>query len=304
MPYTLFLHNFYKQEAMMLSIVIVNWNTVGYLEQCLKAVFDELDALAPEVIVVDNASQDGSARMVRETFPQARLMENQENVGFARANNQAIDASRGQAVLLLNSDAFISPGAIQKMLAVLESQPKVGIVGANLVYPDGSWQWSHGPLPSLFSEIRSLAGLDKVDHRVRRGASQHEFIETGTVSGACLLARREMLQEIGPLDESFFMFNEEVDLCLRANEAGWKVVHVPSAQVVHLNGGSTGVTPGRILMLYQGKRQYFAKHQGQAAAKLFFLAARLAVWAKWLAYGRKTQKAALWRSVLSGMGSV
>jgi GT2 family glycosyltransferase len=242
--------------------------------------------------------------MVRESYPQVRLIENRENVGFARANNQAIAASRGQAILLLNSDAFITPGAIQQMLAVMESQSGVGIAGASLIYPDGSWQWSHGPLPTLFSEVRSLAGLDKAENWLRRRATRQSFVETGTVSGACLLARREMLEVTGLLDESFFMFNEEVDLCRRANQAGWKVVHVPGAQVVHLNGGSTGITSGRILMLYQGKRQYFAKHHGPLAAQTFFLAARLAVWAKWLAYGRKTQKAALWRSVLSGLGGM
>lgn len=247
---------------MDLSIVIVNWNTREMLRECLDSLFNNIKGLDYEVIVVDNGSTDGSTQMVVEQFPDVRVIENRENVGFARANNQGISLSSGKYILLLNSDAFIQDDSIQKMLAVLEANPRVAIAGAKLVYPDGSPQVSHGPLPTLTIECLRLFGLDKILEIGQSADHFEEFIETGTVEGACFLTRRQALDQIGVMDEGYFFFSEEVDLCYRAHLHGWKVVFVPGTRVVHVRGGSTGVVPRRVLMLYRGKLQYFEKHFG------------------------------------------
>lgn len=266
---------------MDLSIVIASWNTRDFLEKCLEAVYTSINSLAMEVIVVDNASTDGSPEMVARRFPQARSICNEINLGFARASNQGIQTSHGRYVLLLNSDAFLAPGAAQIMVNFLDQHPNVGIAGAYLSFPDGSPQPCFGPLPTLSSELASLLGLDKL--LSARRPERKESVLTGAVSGACLMARRAMLDEIGLLDDSFFMFSEEVDLCTRAKKAGWQVVHLPGARALHVGGGSTGQTPERTMMLYQGKLHYFSLHLGQEETKRLIRAMRatstLKVWA-------------------------
>jgi GT2 family glycosyltransferase len=294
-------------DEIELSIVIVNWNTCVLLEQCLGAVYQTVAGLPFEVLVVDNASQDGSLDMIREQYSQVRMIQNENNVGFARANNQAIRECRGQYILLLNSDAFLEEKSIQKMVDVMALNPQIGILGARLVYPDGSSQLSHRPLPTLSSEIKSLFGLDKLP-RNHRAESTSGTVETGAVSGACLLARRAVFEQVGAFDESFFLFNEEVDLCCRAVRAGWKVAHLPAARVIHVRGGSTGQTAQRILMLYQGKRRYFAKHYGAKAERRLLRAMRLAAAFKVFGYfllSRVNQgfrhKDEFWKAVSTGL---
>lgn len=292
-----------------LSIVIVNWNTSRLLEQSLRSVYDTVHGLEFEVFVVDNASQDGSQAMVRQRFPAVQLLENNDNLGFARANNQAIRESRGRYILLLNSDAFLTGDAAWQMVRLLDQFVEVGIVGANLFFPDGKPQPSHGPLPTLWSEVRSLFGLDKAMPRSPTGRRAFTYVKTGMVDGACLLVRRAVLDQVGLLDEGFFMFNEEVDLCCRAIRAGWQVAHLPTARVIHIGGGSTGHTAGRILMLYRAKLQYFAKHYGWSVERrlrgMMQLAAlvKLLMYAllKSLSFGR-VQRDELWRSVAKGLG--
>ena len=183
---------------------------------------------------------------------------------FAKANNQAILLSKGRYILLLNSDAYLTPNAIQKMIHVMEDDLSIGIAGAYLVYPDGLPQVSHGPLPSYWSEVISLFGLDKL---YKEKVKYQTYEETGTVSGACMLIRKTLLEQVGLLDESFFMFSEEVDLCKRCLKAGGKVVYVPYAIVIHAQAGSTGQTVQRIMRLYSGKLHYFYKHFGPNAER-------------------------------------
>jgi len=292
-------------ETIGLSIAVVSWNTRDLLLDCLQSVYETLDDVAFEVLVVDNASTDGSLTAVRENFPSARRIANRENLGFSRANNQAIRQSRGRLVLLLNSDARLTGDAARQLVGLMEAREDLGIVGPCLMYPDGRPQVDHGPLPSLASEIWSLAGLDKL--RVRQ-PPEVEPVETGKVSGACLVARRQMLQEIGLLDEGYFMFSEEIDLCYRARQAGWKVMYLPSAQVIHWGGGSTGLTPERYLMLYRSKVRYFAKHYGTRQAKLLLGAMRVTAHLKVLACGllRQTNRSRaraddFWPTVADGL---
>jgi GT2 family glycosyltransferase len=289
------------------SIIIVNWNTRELLSSCLAAVFTTIHKCSIEVLVVDNGSVDGSPQMVRDQFPQVHLIENQENLGFARANNQAIQQCRGGFILLLNSDAFLQEGAIDQMIDFLLLNRQAGIVGPRLLYPDGRRQKSHGPLPTLASETISLAGFDKLHWPIKRIKLSDPF-ETGFVSGACMMARRSMLQEIGLLDEDFFFFSEEIDLCYRARKAGWKVFFVPSAAAVHMEAGSSGMTANRRLRLYRGKLRYFAKHYDENAKTRLFIAMRIMttikVWCysmlRWVTLGNFSRDQ-FWRSVSAGL---
>lgn len=293
---------------MDLSIIVVNWNTRDLLAECLDSITRTVERITYEIIVVDNASSDGSQAMVRQRFPQACLIENSENAGFARANNQAIRQSCGKYILLLNSDAALLEETAARLVQAMETNPRAGLVGARLVYPDGRPQASHAPLPTLWSECASLAGLDKALRKADSAATGSAPVPTGMVDGACLMARRSTLDQIGLLDERFFMFNEEVDLCQRAHAAGWDVLHVPGAVTVHVAGGSTGVTPARILRLYKGKLQYFQKHYGGRARSRLQLAMRLVAGGKALFYGlfslgkpAYAQKKTLWRAVSRGL---
>jgi GT2 family glycosyltransferase len=292
------------------SIMIVNWNTRELLASCLSAVFETIHKCSFEVIVVDNGSTDGSPQRVREQFSQVHLIENQENLGFARANNQAIQQCRGDFILLLNSDAFLKEGAIDQMIDFVLLNRQAGIVGPRLLYPDGRPQKSHGPLPTLTSEMISLSGVDKIHLWLTKRKKLSDPFETGFVSGACMLVRRSMLQEIGLLDEDFFFFSEEIDLCYRAKKAGWKVFFVPSTEAIHLEAGSSGMTANRRLRLYRGKLRYFAKHYGETAKFRLFIAMRILtiikVWCfsmlRWVTLGNISRDQ-FWRSVSAGLSS-
>jgi hypothetical protein len=293
---------------MDLSVIIVNWNTRELLRASLASVYDTLHGVDFEVYVVDNGSTDGSQQMVREDFPQAILLENGENLGFARANNRALRLCQGEYILLLNSDAALQGDAAARLLEAAQNNPQGGIFGASLFYPDGRPQPSYGPLPTFASELASLLGLDK--RLGRRGAAPAEGapIEAGYVDGACQLLRRSMLDQIGLFDEQFFFFSEEIDLCTRAHQGGWQVLHVPAARVTHVGGGSTVSSASRTLLLYRGKLLYFKKHHGPAAQKRLYLAMRATSWLKfrayalrrWLSRGR-VAKDHIWQVVAAGL---
>jgi len=259
-----------------ISIIIVNWNTRELLEQCLRSVYETTKGMAVEVIVVDNASTDGSAEMVQARFPRVRLLENRENVGFARANNQAAAVSRGRHLLLLNSDAFLSVHAFRALIQVADAEPRVGIVGAQLRNVDGSFQASHTSFPNLWREFLILSGIGRI--LCGRWYPSHGPEETkgpqvvDYVEGAGLLVRRQALEDVGGLDEGYFMYAEEVDLCHAMREAGWQVWYQPAAKVIHLGGGSSQNRPAqREADLYRSRVRFFRKHYGKGAARLLKL---------------------------------
>jgi GT2 family glycosyltransferase len=247
-----------------LSIILVNWNTRDLLRDCLASVYQQEPDIELEVWVVDNASGDGSAGMARQQFPQARLIENPENLGFARANNQALALARGRYLMLLNTDTLARPGAFRRMVRFADAQADAGVVGCRLLNADGSLQPSWAGFPTLWSE---MAGRNV---RRRRLASKSELAwEVDWVGGACLMARRQALHEVGLLDESFFMYSEEVDWCLRMRRRGWKVYYLETAEVVHLGGGSARrASAAQLTRLYDSKLRFFRKHYGQAQARL------------------------------------
>lgn len=258
------------------SIIIVNWNTRDLLADCLDSITQTASDLIFEIIVVDNASTDDSQTMVRQRFPHVRLIANQENVGFARANNQGMAASSGRHALLLNSDALLTPGALQALVSLADAKPRAGIVGAQLLNPDGSFQASHTTFPNLWQEFLILSGIGRLlrgrwypSHGPEEGKGPQivDYVE-----GACLLVRRKAFEDVGGLDEDYFMYAEEVDWCYDMREKGWQVWYQPAAEVIHLGGGSSrNRRTQREGDLYRSRVRFFRKHYGDIAARLLKL---------------------------------
>ncbi len=226
-----------------LSIVIVNWNTRQLLQQCLQSIYQHAGAVALEVIVVDNASSDGSAQMVTEQFPKVQLIANSGNAGYVRANNQGIAASTGRHVLLLNADTIIRPRVLSGMVAVMNSQPRLGILGPQLRNPDDSIQQSVRRFPRLIDNIIILTKLHNFWPRLLHRYLCHDFDYTAAASvdqvmGAAMLIRRDVLEQIGPLDSGLWSWYEDVDYCYRAKAAGWQVGFWPGGQIMHYKGQS------------------------------------------------------------------
>ena len=267
---------------MNLSIVIVNWNTHDLLAACLESVFATAGPSELEVLVVDNASTDASGPMVRERFPQVSLIGNQTNVGFARANNQAIQRCQGRYVLLLNSDTQVIGNALEVMEAFMERHPRAGAAGARLLNADGTLQPSCHPMLTPAREFWRLIFLDHLLHRATYGtefwkSSQPRQVEV--IKGACLMLRREALSEVGLLDESYFMYTEEMDLCFRLARAGWQLWWVPAAQIIHYGEASSRqAAQAMYIQLYRSKIQFYRKFGGETRATLFKWLVRLAYW--------------------------
>ena len=220
--------------------------------------------------------------MVRARFPWVRLMENQENVGFAAANNQAIRASRGRHVVLLNSDTEVQPGAMGALGDFMEAHPQAGAAGARLLNADGSLQHSCHPMPTPGREFWRLLFLEPVWPRATYPMARWDLTEprrVEAIKGACLLLRREALDQVGLLDEGYFMYSEEVDLCYRLSREGWELWWVPGAVVTHFEGQSTRQAAERMFVqLYRSKVRFFRKFGGERQADRFKRYLRLAYW--------------------------
>lgn len=255
---------------MKLSTVIVNWNTREMLSQCLESIREVKIDGGHEIYVVDNASSDGSSQMVGQLFPEVRLIENKENLGFATANNQAMRLSKGEYILLLNSDTRVLSGALEGMVEFMDTHAQAGACGARLLNPDGTLQPSCSPDPTLrseFARLFHLGGVRPDGYHIMEDWDTRLPQSVDVVLGACLLIRRSAMEEVGYLDEDFFMYSEEVDYCRRVRLAGWKIYWVPTAQVIHFGGQSTRQSAETMfLCLYQGKVMYFRKHYGRRTA--------------------------------------
>lgn len=260
---------------MDLSIIIVSWNTVELLLKCLGSIYAHPPTCDFEVLVVDNASTDKSVQRVWDQFPQVDLFPNQNNIGFAPANNQAIRHSSGRYVLLLNPDTEVKADALQTLVQFLETHPQVGAVGPLTLNPDDTLQTSCYPAPTLSREFWRLFHLDKFwpygSYRMS-GWSQTEPRPVDALLGACLMLPRNALDWIGLLDEDYFIYSEEIDLCYRLQKAGWDLYWVPQAQIIHYGGQSTKqVATDMFLQLYRGKLLFFQKHYGWLPVQLYRL---------------------------------
>ena len=258
------------------SAVIVSFNTREHLLRCLASL-EEHARLPLEVVVVDNGSADGSADAVRAAHPAARVVENRANLGFAAACNRGLREARAPYCLLLNSDAQVCPGAVLALAAVLDERPEVGIVGPRTVGPDGGPQVSFGPDLTPVSEwrqrrlVRALReGRPSAVREVEASCAREQ--EPAWVSAACLLARKPALDAVGGLDERFFLYEEDVDLCLRVRRAGWRILYTPRAVVMHHLGRSMEKAPAMSRLEYDRSHlRYYAKHRGPGARALLRL---------------------------------
>lgn len=251
-----------------LSVIVVSWNVVKLLRRCLQTLSEELSTINAEVFVVDNASADGSAQMVAKEFPQFHLIANDSNLGFAVANNQALKMSGGEYVLLLNPDTEVQPGALSKLIGFLDQNPKAGIVAPQLLNSDGSIQRSCREFPTFAGMLYELLGLSKMfpSHplfgRYKMLEFDHDYIRAvDQPEGACLMMRQSVIDEVGTLDEGFFMLFEEVDWCYRIKKAGWEIWFTPEAKVIHHYGQSIKQVKARmILSSHRGLFRYWKKH--------------------------------------------
>ncbi len=243
-----------------LSIIIINWNTHALLHALLTTLAPYLQQAQAELIVVDNASSDGSAAMVAADFPQVTLIQNVQNVGFARANNQALALAQGRYLLLLNTDTLVPPGAIEGLLHFMDAHPAVGACSPRLLTATGQPQafaFGDDPTPAYLLR-RGLWRL--LFNRSLHDWGVAQVLEVAWVAGTCLMLRREALAIVKGFDEAFFMYFEDVDLCRRIRHHGWKICYVPTVAITHLGGQSLQQNPAAQAAYYASLRSFYGRH--------------------------------------------
>lgn len=264
----------------MLTIIIVSFNACADLERCLASLTETPPAIAHEIVVVDNASRDGSVDAVRRLRPDARIIALDENVGFGRANNLAIRQTTGELVLLLNSDTIVPPGALDALVAALRDEPDAAIAGPRLVDADGRPELSFGRMVGPLNELRQqrmtrLLARDGLDAVLARADLPADRAFPDWVSGACLLVRRRDADAAGLLDERYFMYLEDVDFCAAVRALGRRVLYAPRITVVHLGGRSRRAAPAATQLAYRRSHVAFYEKHHPAWAPVLRLFLRL-----------------------------
>jgi hypothetical protein len=264
-----------------ISVIIVSWNAREHLKNCLESVRKTGGTQVREIIVVDNASTDGSPEMVTEQYPEVVLVQSSENLGFARATNLGMQRATGSLLALVNSDVIIDPDCLRRLAACLEEYEDAGLVGPRVRGRDGSIQMTCRRLPTIWNTACRMPSLDRalsgwpllsplqmwywnIEHRM-----------TVEVLGGCFwLARRRAVEEVGGLDERFFFYSEDVDWCKRFRDAGWKILFVPEAGATHFGGGSSSNAPLRYsIEILRSNLMYWRKHHGISGRSVFYLIA-------------------------------
>lgn len=256
-------------NKMKLSIILVNWNTRDLTRDALVSIYKETNGFDFEVIVVDNNSADGSVEMITKDFPQVALIENKDNLGFGKANNQGLKIAHGDYLMFLNTDIVVLEGAINKLVSYLGEHPDVMMVGPRLLNKDLTFQHAcRRMLPNPVNSFFHLFGLAKI---FKNSKLFNEYKQvavdpdiTGPVqalSGAAMMFRRQVYTEIGGFDEAFFMYGEDLDFCKRALDKGWKTVYVSEAKIIHFGGQSSGQRKVKsIINFYEAMWLYYQKH--------------------------------------------
>ena len=262
-----------------ISIIIVSYNTRDLLRECLSSIYDTIGHLDIEVIVVDNNSSDGSAEMVKGLFPEVILLQNEVNIGFAPANNQGIEIAKGRHILLLNPDTEVMENSIKSMYDFLEKRPDVGIVGCSIFNSNGLQYLSAGRFPNFFRIFTQSIFIDKLftylpklKNYTINISDLNKVQEVDWATGACLMIRKKVFDDVGTLDGKYFLYFEEVDLCYRAKKAGWKIYFNPDAKIIHHLAQSTKQNFKKtIFEFYRSNYYYFYKNHSDSA--LFLLRA-------------------------------
>jgi GT2 family glycosyltransferase len=272
-------------ELFDLSIIIVSFNTRDLLRECLQTLAQHANGINYEIIVIDNASRDGSAEMVAQEFPAIKLIRSPTNLGFAAANNLGFYQALGRYVVLLNSDAFLTEHALQQALSYMQQHPEVGLAGARLIGKKGEWQPSARMFPNLLRHFLTLSGLAAkypksrfFGQTDRTWASSDEIAAVDWVPGAFSIIRHDVLKRVNYFDEDFFLYYEEVDLCRRIQKAGYLIMYLPQVTVIHLGGESSKTlnleisSAGTQVVLWQMRSAllFFRKHHGYLSTWLWW----------------------------------
>lgn len=255
---------------MDLSVIILNYNTRDVLRRCLASVFASKLNYSFEVLVADNGSKDGSQDMVRQEFPQAKLIENNANLGFSKGNNVAIRQAQGKFVLLLNSDTEVGADAFEVSVKYLMEHPEVGALGGKLILPNGELdKATRRKFPNPWNSFLRLFGLKKFsDYNINADINQESEIDATT--GAYMMVRKDVIEKVGLLDEEFFMYGEDLDWCWRIKEAGYKIVYYPKAEVKHFKYASSQTIPFFIIrQAHDAMRIFYRKHYAREHNFLF-----------------------------------
>lgn len=277
---------------MDVSVIIVNWNTKGLLRDCLSSVYEHAGEVDYEIIVIDNASTDGSASMVKNDFRQVILIENSENRGFAAANNQGMAVAKGRYVLLLNSDTVVLDNAIANTVCFADENPQAAVTGCRVLNPDRTLQRTCFMFPSILNMLLSSTYLYKLFPSSRFFGREQmtwwnrsDVRKVDVVTGCFMLVRREAIEQVGMMDEQFFMYGEETDWCYRFWKKGWTVMFAPVGEIIHFGGQSTAQKPvAMIVQLRLSILKFMKKHRGWPAYLIarflvaLFFAIRLPVW--------------------------
>lgn len=260
----------------LLSVITVTWNAKKYVDLCLRSL-DHIEDIPLEIIVVDNASTDGTQEMIVKEFKDFHLIRNEQNLGFAKANNIGIRQSRGRYICLVNSDVVVPIGCLSRLLEYMDANPSVGIVGPQMLAPDGGVRRSCMRSPSLWGLIGRSLGVDRSPFFSRLFSSPimsdfgHDRIaDVEILNGWFWMVRRQALDQVGLLDERFFMYGEDLDWCRRFRKAGWRLVFDPDVRAVHYGGASSSAAPERFYVeMQRADLQYWRKHHGPIALLAF-----------------------------------
>jgi hypothetical protein len=255
---------------MDISVVIVGWNAKHYLELCLNSLAEAPPSRSTEVIVVDNASSDGSSEMIKAKFPNVTVIRSEENLGFSRGNNLGIQQCQGRYIALVNPDVIVFPGCLDALANFLDQNPKVGNVGPRVLNPDMTLQSTCRRAPTLWNNACMATGLAARFKGSRWFAGEHMFyfshdrtLPVDVLVGCFSMIRRDTFDEVGLLDENLFMYGDDVDWCRRCRNAGWQVVFYPGAQAIHDKGKTTAAYPVRFAVAQQKSVLYYwRKHHG------------------------------------------
>jgi GT2 family glycosyltransferase len=262
-----------------ISVIIVSWNASALLRDCLNSIQETGGSLVQEIIVVDNASSDGSAAMVETEFPEVQLVLSKENLGFARANNVGLKRASGDYLALVNSDVVVHPDCFERLVTFLDLNREVGLVGPKVYGRDGQLQRTCRRFPTIWNTACRSFALDSVfpQHPLFSGREMRHWnpetqCEVDVLSGCFWLARRAAVEQVGDLDERFFFYAEDMDWCKRFWDRRWKVVLMPTATVTHYDGGSSANAPLRYsIQLLRANLTYWKKHRGWMGQAVFYL---------------------------------
>ncbi len=278
---------------MELSVIIVNWNTKKLLGDCLASIYKFTQNVEFEVIVVDNNSNDGSRKMVKEKFPKVKLIENKSNLGFAKANNIGFRQAKGKYILLLNSDTYLIENSFQKLVEFAKKQENLGVLTPMLLNADKSIQQSIGFFPNLPQIFFWMTFIDDLpfgqflkpyhmDHDVFYRSEQ----KIDWVTGAALMIPKNVIQKSGELDEKIFMYGEDVEWCWRIKKAGFQIIYSPITQIVHIGRGSSGkISTQAFIGEFKGLKYFYAKHKSYYSLQILGILLKMGALARILLFG-------------------